>query len=541
MTTHSRQNLAENTTDSLSLCISFEPIDQILGNVQFKGANTRYNNNRSTRACSVHHRTADILCEANTTTPATTASSPIQSPSTSATCIPIKKKLQYSISAALKRVLLCALISSTPNAHALSNAEFETELTFFSNGFKTYFSCDIVNDTSFIAFNNSTQDNEYIHLSKSILSIIVSFTRQLYTLYTCTLTYEILKHAFNMSNNVIMLSFMSLVLLGVRYDRTVTISFAASNEMDSTSLHSSFVDMSIRSNGSMRFHSKCIVEQANTLQSLDALHHTWDLFIHLLPMFRFAAENIFVLIVSSMTFIASNIQRSRMMYYVIFCLLTMRTSSISNGIVTSDPWPQCGNDGHLYYLDIYPEENNKTEFELQIATNQSYSHLSIYIKSHSKECVSPTYTVTSYYQHNITILTNNNETRKECVHSQQTAPCLSVMETCIVSDINNITSQGFDNISLLLTSQRRCNTSDDMNVELSIQCLQADVTESMVSNFTILCTHDEPCKDENIACLEGMNCFIHCQSFASCAYAVFHCPTKGECVVNCNAFLACVA
>eukprot|EP01083_Nonionella_stella_P107779 312591_1 len=189
MTTHSRQNLAENTTDSLSLCISFEPIDQILGNVQFKGANTRYNNNRSTRACSVHHRTADILCEANTTTPATTASSPIQSPSTSATCIPIKKKLQYSISAALKRVLLCALISSTPNAHALSNAEFETELTFFSNGFKTYFSCDIVNDTSFIAFNNSTQDNEYIHLSKSILSIIVSFTRQLYTLYTCTLTY----------------------------------------------------------------------------------------------------------------------------------------------------------------------------------------------------------------------------------------------------------------------------------------------------------------------------------------------------------------
>eukprot|EP01083_Nonionella_stella_P141982 438421_1 len=243
-----------------------------------------------------------------------------------------------------------------------------------------------------------------------------------------------------------------------------------------------------------------------------------------------------------------------MLYYVMCCLMATHTSSLNEVVTTDNPLLQCGNDGHLYSFDIYPEKDNKTEFELQIAssntfntTNESYS-ISIYIQSHAKECVSPTYTL-SYYQDNVTILSNNDAKRSECIHSSRTAPC-PVMDTCIISDTSNITLNEVRRISLLFPPPlHKCNASDSIDLKLSIQCLHADVTELIVGNYNISCSEDEPCRG-NIACLEGMNCFIRCQNFIECDYynlstcsacydATFQCPDNGECAVNCIGDYAC--
>eukprot|EP01083_Nonionella_stella_P271548 920204_1 len=244
-----------------------------------------------------------------------------------------------------------------------------------------------------------------------------------------------------------------------------------------------------------------------------------------------------------------------MLYYAMYCLMAMRASSLNEVVTTDNPLLQCGNDGHLYSFDIYPEKDNKTEFELQIAssntfntTNESYS-ISIYIQSHAKECVSPTYTL-SYYQDNITILSNNDAKRGECIHSSRTAPCPPVMDTCIISDTSNITLNEVRRISLLFPPPlHKCNASDSIDLKLSIQCLHADVTELIVGNYNISCSEDEPCRG-NIACLEGMNCFIRCQNFrecdldnrrtcSACYDATFQCPDNGECAVNCIGDYAC--
>eukprot|EP01083_Nonionella_stella_P271549 920205_1 len=244
-----------------------------------------------------------------------------------------------------------------------------------------------------------------------------------------------------------------------------------------------------------------------------------------------------------------------MLYYVMCCLMATHTSSLNEVVTTDNPLLQCGNDGHLYSFDIYPEKDNKTEFELQIAssntfntTNESYS-ISIYIQSHAKECVSPTYTL-SYYQDNITILSNNDAKRGECIHSSRTAPCPPVMDTCIISDTSNITLNEVRRISLLFPPPlHKCNASDSIDLKLSIQCLHADVTELIVGNYNISCSEDEPCRG-NIACLEGMNCFIRCQNFrecdldnrrtcSACYDATFQCPDNGECAINCIGERAC--
>eukprot|EP01083_Nonionella_stella_P141984 438424_1 len=243
-----------------------------------------------------------------------------------------------------------------------------------------------------------------------------------------------------------------------------------------------------------------------------------------------------------------------MLYYVMCCLMATHTSSLNEVVTTDNPLLQCGNDGHLYSFDIYPEKDNKTEFELQIAssntfntTNESYS-ISIYIQSHAKECVSPTYTL-SYYQDNVTILSNNDAKRSECIHSSRTAPC-PVMDTCIISDTSNITLNEVRRISLLFPPPlHKCNASDSIDLKLSIQCLHADVTELIVGNYNISCSEDEPCRG-NIACLEGMNCFIRCQNFrecdldnrrtcSACYDATFQCPDNGECAVHCSGNHAC--
>eukprot|EP01083_Nonionella_stella_P141981 438420_1 len=243
-----------------------------------------------------------------------------------------------------------------------------------------------------------------------------------------------------------------------------------------------------------------------------------------------------------------------MLYYVMCCLMATHTSSLNEVVTTDNPLLQCGNDGHLYSFDIYPEKDNKTEFELQIAssntfntTNESYS-ISIYIQSHAKECVSPTYTL-SYYQDNVTILSNNDAKRSECIHSSRTAPC-PVMDTCIISDTSNITLNEFSRISLIFPPpQHKCNAFDSIDLKLTIQCLHADVTELIVGNYNISCSEDEPCRG-NIACLEGMNCFIHCQHFRECDYdnletcsacydATFQCPDNGECAINCIGERSC--
>eukprot|EP01083_Nonionella_stella_P282728 962074_1 len=231
---------------------------------------------------------------------------------------------------------------------------------------------------------------------------------------------------------------------------------------------------SLRSNSPSKF-----IRHTSTLQSLNTLYHTCDLFIMILiSIFRIATEQIFVVIVSPIAVIASmaNVRRSALAYYVMFCLLTMWTVSTD-----FDSQLQCGNDGYLYrlyYLDIYTGDfeygETDFEFDLQIAStntnNESYYEISIYIKSTDGECASPTYTV-SYYQDNITILTNSIQSHKECIHSHQTTPCTQVMETCIVSNASTIEWDDFDNISVLLPpSQYTCSASD-INLKLSIQCL----------------------------------------------------------------------
>eukprot|EP01083_Nonionella_stella_P141980 438419_1 len=291
-------------------------------------------------------------------------------------------------------------------------------------------------------------------------------------------------------------------------------------------------------------HSACSLEPPNTLRSLNTLQRTRDLFILLLSTLRIATERIFAVIVSCIAVIASSMQRPGMAYYVMVCLLTMQTASTDYTFGA-----QCGsgNDGYLYYFDIYPQQDNKTELELEIASantnNGPYYEISIYIKSQSKACISPTYTV-SYYQDNLTILTTNNQPHNECIHSHQTAPCPPVMQTCIVNNANTIKSNGFANISLSFPPQHECNASDDLNLKLSVEC--SDV------NYNISCSEDEPCRHESIRCLEGTDCFIHCQNYrecdrlnlrecSACYNAVFHCPDNGECVVNCIGDRACVA
>eukprot|EP01083_Nonionella_stella_P064725 168981_1 len=310
-----------------------------------------------------------------------------------------------------------------------------------------------------------------------------------------------------------------------------------------SSLHSKF--MSYRPNRPMR----CDATNCN-LKPVNAFHRTCDLFISPLSMFMIATEQIFAVVVSSFVAIASNMQISAIVYYIMFCLLTMQASAVySDAIVT------CTNDGYLYYLDldIYPERDNKTEFELEIssnANNESYYDFSIYIKSNAKECVSPTYTV-SYYHENITIVTNGNQPRKECIHSHKTAACPPVMDACIFSNANSIKSNGFDNISLLLPpSPHQCNASDDINPKLSIQCLDVKNYDIIDMHVLMSCSEDEPCRDKNITCLEGTNCFILCQNYrecdmdnvktcSACYNSTFHCPHSGQCTVRCLGDRAC--
>eukprot|EP01083_Nonionella_stella_P008219 23672_1 len=82
----------------------------------------------------------------------------------------------------------------------------------------------------------------------------------------------------------------------------------------SISLHSKF--MSYRPNRPMRCDAtKC------SLKPVNAPHRTCDLFISLLSMFMIATKQIFAVVVSYLVAIASNMQRSAIVYYIMFCLL----------------------------------------------------------------------------------------------------------------------------------------------------------------------------------------------------------------------------
>eukprot|EP01083_Nonionella_stella_P008220 23673_1 len=81
-----------------------------------------------------------------------------------------------------------------------------------------------------------------------------------------------------------------------------------------SSLHSKF--MSYRPNRPMR----CDATKCN-LKPVNAFHRTCDVFIWLLFMFMIATEQIFAVVVSYLVAIASNMQRSAIVYYIMFCLL----------------------------------------------------------------------------------------------------------------------------------------------------------------------------------------------------------------------------
>eukprot|EP01083_Nonionella_stella_P091457 255714_1 len=122
------------------------------------------------------------------------------------------------------------------------------------------------------------------------------------------------------------------------------------------------------------------------------------------------------------------------------------------------------------------------------------------------------------------------------------------MDACILSNANTIKSNGFDNISLLLPpSPHQCNASGDINPKLSIQCLYVKNYDTYTH---VSCSEDEPCRDKNITCLEGMNCFILCQNYrecdvdnvqtcSACYNSTFHCPDSGQCTVRCLGDRAC--